>query len=185
MHQNKKVPYFVGFLSIVTIIAIGIASVYNKGAAYDARLKAEYSNSENILSQYSQKVLEASQVPGMMRDDLIEITKVAIGGRYGPDGSKAVFQMMREKNPQVSPQLYLKIQQIIESGRDEYKNSQTKFLDIKRVYETELNSLVSGPLLKMAGYPKIPLDQYKLISTSHGNDSFSKGLEPEPLTLRK
>lgn len=176
---------FIGFLVVVCgVLAMSYISAFNQGNQKEQAIKATYANNENVLAQYGQKVVEASQVPEMARDDMMKIAREAIGSRYGEDGSKAVFQMLREQNPQVDPQLYRQIQQIIESGRDEFKNSQTRLIDQKRDYETALGSFWTGMWLRVAGYPKINLDDYKVISTDRAQDAFKKGKESAPIQLR-
>lgn len=45
---------------------------------------------------------------------------------------------------------------IVEAGRDEWKNLQTKILDQCVAYETLRNQFWSGLWLRLAGYPQNP-----------------------------
>jgi hypothetical protein len=175
-------------IGIVAAIVVGFflayVSAYNNANRLEQTIKAEAKNNENILATYGQKVQEAAQVPGMMRDDIVAIAKAAIGGRYGENGSQAAVQMIREQNPQVDSSLYKKLQQIIEAGRDEFKTHQTRLIDAKRVYETELGSFFTGSMMHFAGYPKINLDDYKVVSTGRAQDAFRTGREDSPIQLR-
>lgn len=172
-----------GLISIIAIVGILFAivatafgsyvSAYNYGNKAENQIKAEYEDMENILAQYSLKVTEAAQVPVMAKDDLKEVMAAAFTGRYGADGSKAVFQMINEQYPgQVDPGLYRNIQQIIEAGRNKFENAQTRFIDIKRDYTTNLGSLWRGFWMQAAGYPKIDLSKYVIISSNHAKDAF-------------
>lgn len=127
---------------------------------------------------------EAAQVTDMQRDDLVKITTAAIQGRYGDNGSRASVQFLREQNPALDSKIYVKIQQIVEAGREEFKVNQTRLVDTKRAYETELGSFWSGMWLRIAGYPKINLDDFKIVSTERAQDAFKKGKEDGPLKLR-
>lgn len=171
-------------LALIVVLGMSYVSAYNAGNQLENKLKAEYENSENILAQYSQKVLEASQVPTMMRDDIVKVTREAIQGRYGPDGARAAFQMITEQNPQVSPEVYIKLQQIVEAGRDEFKNSQTRMIDSKRAYETALGSFWQGMFMRMAGYPKQDLAKFKTITNETASEAFRTGKESQPIQLR-
>lgn len=175
-------------IGVVAAIVIGFflayVSAYNTANRLEQTIKAEAKNNENILATYGQKVQEAAQVPGMMRDDIVAIAKAAIGGRYGENGSQAAVQMIREQNPQVDSSLYKNLQQIIEAGRDEFKTHQTRLIDAKRVYETELGSFFTGSMMHFAGYPKINLDDYKVVSTGRAQDAFRTGREDAPIQLR-
>lgn len=176
----------VGLLvALIAVAAMSYISAYNSANRLENTIKAEYDNNQNILAQYSQKVMEASQVPEMMRDDISKITREAISGRYGPDGSKAVFQAIQEQNPQMSEALYVKLQQIIEAGRDEFKTHQTRLIDAKRVYETALGSFWTGTWMRIAGYPKRNLDDFKIVTTDRVQETFKRGKEEAPLQLRQ
>ncbi|KWT98021.1 MULTISPECIES: hypothetical protein [unclassified Variovorax] len=172
------------FVLIGAVFGVSYISAYNAGNTMEQGIKATHQNNQNILATYSQKVLEAAQVTDMMRDDLVRVTKAAIEGRYGADGSKAVFQAITETNPQVSEKLYLKLQQIVESGRDEFKVNQTTLIDKKRVYQQELGSFWRGMWMRIAGYPKINLDDYKVVITEGVEATFKSGKESAPIRLR-
>ena len=185
---SATIVALVSIIGVALIFAISIFAGYvnavNYGAATESAIKAQYTQNQNVLGQYTQKVQEVAQVPGMMRDDLDKITKDAIQGRYGDNGSKAVFQMIKEQNPNLDSKAYLKIQQIIEAGRDDFKNEQTKLIDLKRNYETNLNYFMKGMFLHMAGYPKINLDDYKVITNTYTDNAFKAGKEEGPVKLR-
>lgn len=177
---------------IAPVVAFGIAGVLvasyvsanNYGVRMEAQLKAKWDDNRNVLAQYGQKISEMVQVPEMMKNDLKEVATAAIEGRYGEDGSRAVFQWIQEQNPQLDSSVYLQVQRAIEAGRDEFKNSQTQLLDIKRSYETSLGYFWQGMWLRIAGFPKTDLDKYRVISTDRANNAFEAGKEEAPLKLR-
>ncbi len=172
---------------IVSIIFIAVASYIssaNYGNTAENEIKAIWENNQNILAQYTQKVQEAAQVPTMMKDDLKEVVTAALSGRYGADGSKATFQWLKEQNPTVDAQLYRKIQQIVEAGRDEFKMSQTRLIDAKRAYSTNLGYVWKGMWMRFAGYPRIDLEKYKAITNDYADNAFKTGKESSPVKLR-
>lgn len=171
-------------IAIVALCGVSYVSAYNRGNVMEKGIIAAYESNKNVLSTYSQKVVEAAQVTGMMRDDIVKITREAIGNRYGEKGSQAVFQAIREQNPQVSEKLYLNVQQIVDSGREEFKVKQDVLIDKKRVYSTSLDFFWSGTWLHIAGYPKINLDDYKVIITDSIEQTFKTGKERGPIQLR-
>lgn len=167
---------------IVSIFGIGFItefiSTYNYGARTEKQIQAEYKDMENILGQYSLKVIETAQVPKMMRNDLKKVIVASMTSRYGAGGSKATFQWIKENYPgKVNPELYKQIQQIIEAGRNKFENAQTKFIDIKRSYETNLNYLIKGAFLRLTGYPKINLNKFTIISSEHAIKAFQTGID--------
>lgn len=172
------------FLGLGLVLVSTYISYANAGNRIEQALKARKEQNKNIYATYGQKVLEIAQVPEMMRDDLVKVTEAAISGRYGADGSKATWQMIKEQNPQLDPNLYRKIQQVIESGRDEFKNGQQKQIDLVRNYETQLGNVWSGFWFHMAGYPKLDLKEFAIISTARADDVYRKGREDGPIKLR-
>ena len=176
---------FAGILIAILIVAIAsYISAVNYGVSAENRLKAEWENNEQILAQYSQKIGEAAQVPGMARDDLIKVFTGALGARYGAGGSQATMQWIKEQNPNLDAKMYIKLQQMIEAGRDEFKNAQTKLIDVKRQYENALGFFWQGMWLRIVGYPKIDLSKYKIITNDYANDAFKIGKEKGPMQLR-
>lgn len=163
------------FLSVMGVM--GVISLSNSAMTQEKQVVAQYDDMKNVLGQYSLKVSEAAQVPSMYKDDVKEVFTSAISGRYGKDGSKAMFQFLKEHNPNIDASLYKQIQQIIESGRNAFENKQRKFIDEKRQYETMLGYAVSGTILRMLGYPKINLAEYKIIESVHGQETFKTGVD--------
>ena len=180
-----KMLVALGVVAAFVVVAIGsYISVANYGNRAEKEIIYVWENNENILSQYVQKVQEAAQVPSMQRDDLKQVVTEVMAGRYGKDGSKAVFQWIKEQNPQLDSRVYVKLQQIVEAGRDEFKTAQTSLIDAKRSYDTNLGYIWKGFWLSMAGYPKIDLSKYKAISNDYASDAFKTGKEKGPVQLR-
>lgn len=170
--------------SVVAVGAVSYISAYNVGNRLEQEIKATYKDNENILAQYGQKVVETAQVSDMYRDDVIKLTEAAIQGRYGADGSKAFFQALTEQNPTLDPAIYVQIQRVIEAGRNDFQSGQSKLISQKKVYETNLGSFWTGTWMTFAGYPKIDLAQYDIVSTERATVAFETKRE-EPIKLRQ
>lgn len=170
--------------AIIGIAVISYISAYNFGNRMEKELVAVRDNNRNILAQYGQKVQEVAQVPGMARDDLVKVVTAAVEGRYGTDGSKATWQWIQEQNPTLDSKMYTQIQQVIEAGRNEFQQNQTRMIDVRRTYETSLGYFWQGMWLRLAGYPKINLAEFKPVSTARADEAFEKGREDAPLKLR-
>jgi hypothetical protein len=175
----------IGFIVLlIGVVVTSYISNYNYGNRIEKQIEAEYENTQNILSQYSNKIAEIAQVPGMARDDLKEVYTEVMGGRYGDNGSKAMMQWITEQNPQLDASLYTNIQQAMEAGRTKFENAQTKLIDHKRQYETNLGYLWKGTWLRIAGYPKLDLDEIKIIKSDYSNEAYESGVE-NGIQLRK
>lgn len=193
MNMNKMkggavlaVLIVVGILvALAGIAGISYISAYNYGNQMENQLKAAQADNRNILAQYGQKVMEVAQVPTMYADDVQRVTREAIEGRYGENGSQAAFQWLQEQNPQLDASLYKQIQQVIEAGRTNFENGQRRQIDIRRQYETALGSFWSGMWLRIAGYPKVNLADYDIVSTSRADTAFETKQEDAPIQLRQ
>ena len=165
---------------LLVVVGGGAASyvgAHNKGVSFDNRLAAAWENNENILGQYSLKIQEMAQVPGMYANDLKEVVREAMSGRYGEDGSGAVFHWVQEKNPTVDSTLYVEIQREMKVGRNKFEAAQTQLVDVKRAYKDQLDFFWSGMWLRIAGFPKTDLSKYKIITSEHAQETFESGVD--------
>jgi len=186
MKYQRGVAGYV-FLGIVAAVAFALVASYVTNANYGNRaertLEATWEDNENILAQYSLKVNEVVQVPAMYKDDFKEVYEAAMSGRYGDNGSEAMFQFLKEQNPQLDSALYTKIQQIMESGRNDFTVAQTRLVDQKRVYVTNLGYVWKGFWLETAGYPKLNVgfgaqsDDFEIITSEYAIEAFETGVD--------
>lgn len=181
--MRVAIAFALAFGLIAVVAVFSYSAAFNAGNAAEQAIKYEWENNRNILAQYGQRVQEAAQVPGMQRDDLVAIFTGALEARYGKDGADATLLWLQEQNPNLDQQTYIQLQRIIEAGRVEFQTAQTKLLDRKRAYETQLGSLWRGMWLRIAGYPRIDLDQYRVVTSARADDAFQRGQE-EPIQLR-
>jgi hypothetical protein len=174
--------FFAGAL-FAAIAVVSVISINNELVEQEAGLDAQYKQDQNNYDNFTKKVVEVAQVPAMMRDDLVKITKAAISGRYGADGSKAVFQFIKEQNPNVSPEIYTKIQQVIDAGRTSFEAEQKMLLDKKRLYVVQLNSFPTGFVARMLGFPKIDLTKIDIVTSDDTDKAFTTK-KAKPLNVR-
>lgn len=176
----------------VLVVILGLAGIAGMGwwnasvyaSKIEPQLVAELENNQNILAQGQQMVQEAAGVTGMLTEDQSKIIKDAVSGRYGPDGAKATWLMLKEQNPQLDSALYKKVQQLIESYRIEFKNAQTKMIDLHRQYESYLQHPWTGFWARTAGLPRLDLTKFKPIITDRVEQVYANGKEAGPLKLR-
>lgn len=170
-------------LAIAGVIAASYITNYNYGNRTERAIEAAHLDNQNVLSNYSTRIMEMAQVPTMYKNDVLEVFTAAMEGRYGENGSQAMFQWLQEQNPQLDASLYGRVQQSMEAGRNEFRAAQTRLIDLKRSYETSLGNFYGGFWLSMAGYPKIDLDDYNVVTSTYSNEAFESGVD-NGLTLR-
>lgn len=185
--MNKTVIGLLAFVAVLVVMgfsAIGVGiSANNEAVRMETGIAAQYSQCQNSLSQYSNKVAEAAQVPTMYKSDFKEIVSASMQGRYGQDGSKAAFQWLKEHNIAFDSTLYVQLQRMIEAGRNDFEREQKTLIDKRRQYETELGTIPSGVIMKVIGYPKIDLAKYDIVKSGYANEAFEKKQE-DGLKLR-
>lgn len=173
-----------GIIAVITMYLVGTAIHYhNLGVGYETKLEAVWQENKVTLNTYTTKVQEVAQVPDMYRDDLQKVIQSTFQGRYGADGSKAVFQFIREQNMNLDPTMYRTIQQVMESGRNEFQMSQKVLIDTKAAYERQLKYFWSGLWFRLLGYPKIDMTKYKIITLDSVEAKFTSGKD-EVIKLR-
>lgn len=179
--MSKGLIATLGVVGIFVVLGIFVMGAYvgnaNYGNEAEKGLTAKLDDNKNILSNYYNKVTEIVQVADAYKDGLKEVVTADIQGRYGTEGSKATMQWLHEHNVQLDQTLYVKLEQVIEAGRTEFRNSQTELLDKKRAYETNLGYIWKGFWLHLAGYPKINLADIKIVISDKTNTVYRTGIE--------
>ena len=165
--------FFAFILGIGIICGASYIHWANYGNQMEVSLDTKYQDNQNILGQYTTKIAEIAQVPGMYKDDLKEIINSTFQGRYGADGSKAVVQFIKEQNLALDPSMYKEIQTQMIAGRNSFENAQRALLDERRSYKTNLGNFWSGIWLRLAGYPKTDLSKYDPVINDHTQKAFA------------
>ena len=176
---------FLSFMILVGVAGFSIvSSAYTKATKSEVNIKYSFKDLENVKSNYTLKIKEMAQVPDMYADKLKEVVTAAISGRYGANGSKAVFQMITEQNPTVDPAMFNRLQQVMEAGRNDFSVAQTKHIDQLRSYETLLTAnMVEAFLYRLIGFPKLDLSKYQVIVSSDTKRQFDTGVD-EKINLK-
>lgn len=170
-------------LGVIAFLAVSYVSAYNTANRLETGIKAAWTDNQNVLAQYGNRVAEAAQIPAMQRDDLADVVTQALDARYGEDGSRAMFQWIQEQNPQIDSAVYTQLQRMIEAGRIDFASAQTRLIDQKRVYETALGSFWQGTMMGFAGFPRADLDEYNIVINDRTEDAFKDSKE-EAIQLR-
>ena len=146
-------------LAVGAVVIIGIASTlisgYNGAISSEQSVIGQYKANENLLGQYTLQVMESMQVADAYKDGVKDVVKAAIEGRYGPDGSKAVLQFIKEQNPTLDPALYTNVQDIITTKRNEFQHKQDELISRCQTYQTTLRSFPSNIVLGLFNFPRM------------------------------
>lgn len=164
----------VGVIGTIGWVATEYVSNKNLGVDYTSEIKGADKDSQNVLSSYTLKIQEKTQVPEMYTEDLTKILKTQFQGRYGKDGSKASMQWIKEHSIGFDASLYHDLMNTMESGRNEFKLTQTRKIDICKNFEKKMNYVVQGFFMNMAGYHELPVE-CRVITDSRTEKTFKMG----------
>ena len=159
-------------VSIFLLIVPSYISAANYGNRVENTLKTKVEDNENIYAQGTQAVMEIAQVPGMYKADLLELVKADIQGRYGKDGSQATMQWLKERQLNLDASMYKAIQQQILAFRNKFEVSQREMLDQRNTYQVALGTVWQGFWLRLAGYPRIDLSKFTIVTTDRARNAF-------------
>jgi len=169
------------FITVGGSLLYGL-QVYNTSVEMETTIEAQYKDNQNIYDNYVKTLKETAHVTDKYAADFKEVVMGAISGRYGEDGSKAVFQWIKENNPTVDASMYKEIQRVIASGRKDFENSQRMLLDKIRVYKTSLRKFPFNIVSGMFGFPtqvcnesgncKAFFDEYDIVTSESTEKTF-------------
>lgn len=167
--------------AVITVTSV--IGINNNLVGIEAGIKAQYKQNQNNYDNFIKKVQETAQVPDMQRDDLEKLYKTAMTARYGSNGSKAMFQWLKEQNPTLDSAVYVQLQSIIDAGRTSFEADQKMLLDKKRVYEIELGVFPNNFIASFLGFPKLDLSKYDIVTSTETEEAFETK-KSKPLQLR-
>ena len=170
----KMVIGFLGLAIIVSFVGVGSYIGYrNDFVRMEKGIVAQYKDNQNTYDAMWKKFKEASQVTSMYADDLQKVFKDAIQARY-ENSTQVAMNWIKEQNPNFDASMYTKLQAMIESGRNEFKQSQTVLTDKRRVYEEALEVFPSNLVAGFSGFPKIDLAKYDIVTSGSTQKAFEE-----------
>lgn len=155
----------VGVLLLIIIIGLAsCSSTKSEGVRMEQGLNAQYLDNQNELSSYTSTFYETIGVANLKSDKMDKILSEAVKGRYeghtsAQPGQGQLFSAITEAYPNLDLKLYDKIVDFIKSGREAYKQKQSKLLDMLRQYDTWRNDGLFHPsIVRFLGFPSQNLE---------------------------
>jgi hypothetical protein len=172
-------------VALFAVVVIGFFNFGNTANQFEIAIKAQYKQNQNNYDNGWKEVMEKAQVPKMYTEQLKDLYKTAMTGRYGDSGSQALFQFLKEQNPSLDASLFRQIQQSIESFRKRFEAEQKSLIAKKQTYETYLYATYAGRFYNMiGGYPRIDLAAYDIVTSDKTQADF-ENKKAEPLNLNQ
>lgn len=162
----------VGFF--VLVFVAGLLSFRTSAVNFEESIRAQYSQNQNNYDNMWKKFKEVAQVTDKYSEDLKELYDNAMTGRYGADGSKAVFQWITEQNPNLSTETYIRLQSTIEAGRNSFESDQKQLIAKKEQYAKLLRSNSALVYNLVLGFPKIDLEEFGIVTSEQTDKAFQE-----------
>lgn len=151
-----------------------INSTYNTAVKHEQGVLAKYKDNEQRLGQFGNRVMEMMKVSDAHKQDVLEVIKGAMKGKYGDDGSTAQFLWSNDAMPPIDASLRKEVMREISGGRKNFEQNQTQLLDMCRVYKEMTKTLVGGTFVGMLGFPKeVNFDTHcEVVSSTYARKAF-------------
>jgi hypothetical protein len=176
-----------GVVVLIVLIVAGslygnVNSLRNTAIQKEAALVAQYGDNQNELSTYIVQFKESLGVADQGSERLEGILVEAVKGRYDgkmePGDSGSLFSAITEAYPDLTAttESYAKVQDLVVSGRNAYKNKQSKLLDMIRDYNTwrETDFIDSWIIRNVINAPTDSLKVTVGSNTFRGEDALDK-----------
>jgi len=171
------------FLVPVILIPILLIAIYvgmsisykNDEVQLRNEADAQQKNLENIFDRVWKIIQQKAQVAEQYKTAFKENYTVIMGERYkeGQSGG-ALFNFIREHNPEFSHELYADLSRAIESERINFSREQTKMLDIAKEHKNLIQKFPGSWFL--SGVKSI---EVKLVTSARTSEAFATGQENE------
>lgn len=156
--MNLGMKALIGFGAGLAIFAvciwISMVGWYDTANSLENATRAQWTSNQNGYDAFWKSVREVAQVPEQYKDDFKTVLVADTQARYGADGSKAAFQWLQEHQINFDAGQYRKIQDVIESGRQDFKRSQNELADKQREVRDVTNSYWGGLMASHYGFPR-------------------------------
>jgi hypothetical protein len=202
MNTTHRILLIAGAAVLVIGIGIFVAGVswYNTAVSLEEATKAQYRDNQNQYDAMWKKIKEVAQVPEKYKEDFKDIIVSETKAKFGEGGSKAAFQWFRDRDVKLDASVYKKVQNVIETGRNDFKRGQTELLDKQRKYGYHLKSfwgrfwagwydmpgVVAGdvaPPSDKDGDGKLTVLDYDIVTSKKTKATFESGEENEPVKV--
>lgn len=175
--MNKILLAVLGVLGIGAVVLVGtFVSMYvsanNTCVAKEATLTATKDNSKSVYDNFWKKVKEVAQVPAEYNKGMAETYSKIMDARYKND-SHVMMNWIKEANPNFDSSLYKQVQQVIESGRNDFQDSQKQMVDQVRDYKTYIGQMPASFFVRLAGYPKINFADFEVMTSDRTDNAFT------------
>lgn len=157
MTTNLKVLLIAGasFLLLVLVLFLSMTHWFDSATFLENATKAQWRDNQSTYDTMWKTIKEVAQVPEQYKEDFKQLLVADNAAKFGPNGSTATMQWFKERNINFDSSMYRKIQDVIESGRQDFKRSQTELLDKQRKVQDMTQSYWGGIMAQHYNFPRV------------------------------
>jgi len=119
----------VSLVVLIVVVGMGVMGWYNTGVSLQETTLAQARDNMNRYDAMWKKIVETAQVPDKYKEDFQGLLQTETSAKFGKTGSKALMQWFQERDLRPPAEIYVQVQRVIESGRNDFKNGQQLLLD--------------------------------------------------------
>lgn len=197
-----RIGYIIGIA--VLVLGLGLVSQgcswYSEANTLSNRAPAQERACRASFDTMFKKIQETAQVPAHYKNDFKDLVKSEATAKFGPEGSKAVFQWFQERQLNLAPELYLQVQRVIEAGRNDFQRCQETMADVQRkaadhfmsasgkfwtllfTFPRELKGTYA-PTNDLDGDGIVTLFDYPVVASGRTANAFSTGIDESPVDV--
>jgi hypothetical protein len=179
MALSKKAMSIVAVLVVLVVVTLLVVSYVTSVNNEEVRLRnailAKQRDSVNEYDALWKKINQAVQVTDAHKKALLEVLSTYVAAR-GPSAGGGVVKWIHEAAPNVDPDTFRNLQNIITGSRDTFAMRQRELLSLKAEHDTLLESFPSGSLLSMLGREKIDVT---IVTSTKAEETFRRGVDDD------
>ena len=173
MKLGAKLGIAGGAFVVLAILIVFIMNIsYNNTAqALKTDIDAQYKKIETDYEKMSRVILQQAGILNKYSEDFKEIYKNMMTGRYGEKGSQAMWQWIKEQNPQIDASLYAKLMVTVEAQRTTFSRKQEQVAAMVAEYN---KLLVTAPAKWFVSGEKL---EARIVSSSNTKVIMETGVD--------
>jgi hypothetical protein len=179
VNLSKKTMTIVAVCIVVVVVGLLVGGYVTSTNNEEIRLRsAIFAKQQANVSEYDalwKKIEQAVQVTDAHRQALLEVLTTYVEARDRMSGG-AVASWIREAAPNVDPDTFRNLQNIIAGSRDTFAMRQRELLSLKAQHDTLLHSFPSGPILSLLGREEVDVT---IVTSTRAQETFERGVDDD------
>ena len=187
------------FVVISVTLLLGALSWNNTAVGLENTTVAQVQQNMNLYDGFWKKVKEVAQVTQEYKGDSKDLYIGLMEARY-PKGENPLMKRIQESNPTLDSSIYKKVQDVIETGRNEFMQGQKDLADKQRRFKDHIRKLPGSLFANWFGFPseqtgemipskdidgdgKLTVLDYPIVTSTKTEAVFKAGKDDEPLDV--